>query len=195
MPTKTRLVAVLFAVLACASAPGVLAQSESVPFAAVMAQPQGQVRIVKGVDGATGDPARGGNALQAGSTIMTGPGAQLVLAHPDGQVTIIGENSVFRIVAYSYNAKDAANASVSFNLVEGSVRFIMGDIGRENPGAVRLQAGVANFIPYLGPLIAALPIALVAMPLGLSTLAWVLAIYFLSQRALMEGLVVSGVKG
>ena len=28
---------------------------------------------------------------------------------------------------------------------------------------------MANFIPYLGPLIAALPVALVAMPLGLST--------------------------
>ena len=41
------------------------------------------------------------------------------------------------------------------------------------PGAplLGLQAGVANFVPYLGPLIAALPIALVAMPLGLSTVA------------------------
>ena len=48
------------------------------------------------------------------------------------------------------------------------------------PGAplLGLQAGVANLIPYLGPLIAAFPVALVAMPLGLSTLAWVMTIYF-----------------
>ena len=59
------------------------------------------------------------------------------------------------------------------------------------PGAplLGLQAGVANFVPYLGPLIAALPIALVAMPLGLSTVAWVLAIYFVIQT--IEGFVIA----
>jgi predicted PurR-regulated permease PerM len=59
------------------------------------------------------------------------------------------------------------------------------------PGAplLGLQAGVANFVPYLGPLIAALPIALAAMPLGLSSLAWVMAIYFCIQT--IEGFVVA----
>jgi predicted PurR-regulated permease PerM len=59
------------------------------------------------------------------------------------------------------------------------------------PGAplLGLQAGVANFIPYLGPLIAALPVALVAMPLGLSTLAWVMAIYFSIQT--IEGFMIA----
>jgi predicted PurR-regulated permease PerM len=59
------------------------------------------------------------------------------------------------------------------------------------PGAplLGLQAGAANFIPYLGPLIAAFPIALVAMPLGLSTLAWVMAIYFAIQT--IEGFVIA----
>jgi predicted PurR-regulated permease PerM len=59
------------------------------------------------------------------------------------------------------------------------------------PGAplLGLQAGAANFIPYLGPLIAAFPIALVAMPLGLSTLAWVMAIYFAIQT--LEGFVIA----
>ncbi len=59
------------------------------------------------------------------------------------------------------------------------------------PGAwlLGLQAGVANFIPYLGPLIAAFPVALVAMPLGLPTLIWVLAIYFTIQT--IEGFVLA----
>ena len=59
------------------------------------------------------------------------------------------------------------------------------------PGAPLLgaQAGIANFVPYLGPLIAALPIALAAMPLGLSTVAWVMAIYFTIQT--IEGFVVA----
>ena len=57
------------------------------------------------------------------------------------------------------------------------------------PGAslLGLQAGVANFIPYLGPLIAAAPVALVAMPLGPSTLVWAMVIYFSIQT--IEGFV------
>jgi predicted PurR-regulated permease PerM len=51
------------------------------------------------------------------------------------------------------------------------------------PGAtlLGLQAGASNFVPYLGPLIAAFPVALVAMPLGLSTLAWVMITYVVIQ--------------
>lgn len=52
-----------------------------------------------------------------------------------------------------------------------------------------LQAGAANFIPYLGPLIAAFPVALVAMPLGFPTLIWVMAIYFTIQT--IEGFVLA----
>jgi len=57
------------------------------------------------------------------------------------------------------------------------------------PGAslLGLQAGLANFIPYLGPLIAAGPVALVAMPLGVATLIWAMAIYFSIQT--IEGFV------
>ena len=59
------------------------------------------------------------------------------------------------------------------------------------PGAPLLAfvAGIANFVPYLGPLIAALPIVLVAMPMGLAPLAWVMAIYFCIQT--LEGFVVA----
>lgn len=62
-------------------------------------------------------------------------------------------------------------------------------LGIPGAGLLGMQAGVANFIPYLGPLIAALPIALVTMPLGLPTLAWVMAIYFLIQT--IEGFVIA----
>ena len=59
------------------------------------------------------------------------------------------------------------------------------------PGAslLGLQAGVANFIPYLGPLLAAGPVALVAMPLGPSTLVWAMVIYFSLQT--IEGFVLA----
>jgi predicted PurR-regulated permease PerM len=59
------------------------------------------------------------------------------------------------------------------------------------PGAtlLGLQAGIANFVPYLGPLIAAFPVALAAMPLGLPALAWIMIVYFVIQT--IEGFVLA----
>jgi predicted PurR-regulated permease PerM len=74
-------------------------------------------------------------------------------------------------------------------VVAGVLAATLHALGVPGAGLLGLQAGVANFIPYLGPLIAALPVALVAMPLGLTTLAWVMAIYFLIQT--IEGFVIA----
>jgi predicted PurR-regulated permease PerM len=68
--------------------------------------------------------------------------------------------------------------AVSFHLLGVSGAALLG-----------LQGGAAIFIPYLGPLIAAFPVALVAMPLGLPTLAWVMIIYATIQT--IEGFVLA----
>jgi predicted PurR-regulated permease PerM len=62
-------------------------------------------------------------------------------------------------------------------------------LGVPGSALLGLQAGIANFVPYLGPLLAALPVALAAMPLGLSSLAWVMVIYFSIQT--IEGFVIA----
>jgi predicted PurR-regulated permease PerM len=61
-------------------------------------------------------------------------------------------------------------------------------IGLPGPFVLGLQAGLSNFIPYLGPIVAALPIALVAMPLGASLLIWAVVIYTVIQS--IEGYVI-----
>jgi len=61
-------------------------------------------------------------------------------------------------------------------------------IGLPGPFVLGLQAGLSNFIPYLGPIVAGIPIALVAMPLGASTLVWAVVIYTIIQS--IEGYVV-----
>jgi predicted PurR-regulated permease PerM len=61
-------------------------------------------------------------------------------------------------------------------------------IGLPGPFVLGLQAGLSNFIPYLGPIVAAIPIVLVAMPLGASTLAWAVVIYTVIQS--IEGYVI-----
>ena len=61
-------------------------------------------------------------------------------------------------------------------------------IGLPGPFVLGLQAGLSNFIPYLGPIVAAIPIALVAMPLGASLLIWAVVIYTITQS--IEGYVI-----
>ncbi|MDH2348797.1 MULTISPECIES: AI-2E family transporter [unclassified Bradyrhizobium] len=61
-------------------------------------------------------------------------------------------------------------------------------IGLPGPFVLGLQAGLSNFIPYLGPIVAAVPIALVAMPLGSSLLIWAVVIYTIIQS--VEGYVI-----
>ncbi|QPF93013.1 AI-2E family transporter [Bradyrhizobium commune] len=61
-------------------------------------------------------------------------------------------------------------------------------IGLPGPFVLGLQAGLSNFVPYLGPILAAIPIALVAMPLGASLLIWAVVIYTIVQS--IEGYVI-----
>jgi predicted PurR-regulated permease PerM len=61
-------------------------------------------------------------------------------------------------------------------------------IGLPGPFVLGLQAGLSNFIPYLGPIVAAIPVALVAMPLGGSLLIWAVVIYTIIQS--IEGYVI-----
>jgi predicted PurR-regulated permease PerM len=61
-------------------------------------------------------------------------------------------------------------------------------VGLPGPFVLGLQAGLSNFVPYLGPIVAAVPIALVAMPLGSSLLVWAVVIYTIIQS--IEGYVI-----
>jgi len=59
------------------------------------------------------------------------------------------------------------------------------------PGAflLGLQAGLVNFIPYLGPVIAAVPIGLAAMAQGTSMVLWAMGVHLVIQT--VEGYVVA----
>ena len=61
-------------------------------------------------------------------------------------------------------------------------------IGLPGPFVLGFQAGLSNFIPYLGPIVAGIPIALVAMPFGGSVLVWAVVVYTIIQS--VEGYVI-----
>ena len=61
-------------------------------------------------------------------------------------------------------------------------------LGLPSPFLLGAQAGASNFVPYLGPILAAIPVGLVAMPLGSSMLIWAVGIYTVIQS--IEGYVI-----
>ncbi|SHL02278.1 Predicted PurR-regulated permease PerM [Bradyrhizobium lablabi] len=61
-------------------------------------------------------------------------------------------------------------------------------LGLPGPFLLGAQAGLSNFVPYLGPILAAIPVALVAMPLGPAMLIWAVGIYTAIQS--IEGYVI-----
>jgi predicted PurR-regulated permease PerM len=62
-------------------------------------------------------------------------------------------------------------------------------IGMQGALLLGLQAGLVNFIPYLGPVIAAVPILLVAMTQGTSMVLWALGVHVVIQT--LEGYVLA----
>jgi predicted PurR-regulated permease PerM len=68
------------------------------------------------------------------------------------------------------------------------VWFVLYLVGLPGAFLLGVQAGLSNFIPYLGPIAAAIPIGLVAMPLGPSMLIWSVGIYTVVQS--IEGYII-----
>jgi predicted PurR-regulated permease PerM len=56
-------------------------------------------------------------------------------------------------------------------------------IGLPSPIALGVIAGVAEFVPYLGPILAAIPALLVAVTINLQAVLWTLLAYILIHQA------------
>ncbi len=110
--------------------------------------------------------------------------------------------SLVMLVKHSYRNRtravlDEMGGVLRFWLVGLAIRIVLMTVcvwvalywvGLPGPFVLGLQAGVSNFIPYLGPIVAAIPIALVAMPLGGSVLLWAMVVYTILQS--IEGYVI-----
>jgi predicted PurR-regulated permease PerM len=78
---------------------------------------------------------------------------------------------------------------VAVVLIALSTWLVLALIGMPAAALLGLQAGLLNFIPYLGPVVAAVPIGLAGMAQGTSTALWALGAYFLVQT--IEGYVLA----
>lgn len=85
-----------------------------------------------------------GRKIPPGALLRTSSDSMVVLGFPDRQICVIGETSTFRIVDYRFEAGQPEKGQVSLNLINGSLRIALGEIGALNPGAIHVQIGVAT---------------------------------------------------
>lgn len=89
-------------------------------------------------------PLVAGQKVPPGALLRTASDSMVVLGFPDRQVCVIGESSTFRIVDYRFDSTQPEKGQVSLNLINGSLRIVLGEIGTLNPGAIKVQIGVAT---------------------------------------------------
>jgi hypothetical protein len=126
-----------------------LAQTVVLTGAAVVTEVNGSVQVRIGNDAPR--PLQAGNRIPVGAVVITGSDANAVLAFADGQVIVLGERTIFRIVSYEFDQKDMSQSGVFLNLIEGSARLVMGAIGQFDPRLIRIQVGAGTLIGATNP--------------------------------------------
>ncbi len=84
--------------------------------------------------------ARADQKLAAGTTVVTGAGAQAVLSFEDGQRVTLHQNTEFRIVDSQYVATQPLMDRQVFDLLRGAARFVTGAIGQRSRTAWALRS-------------------------------------------------------
>lgn len=86
-------------------------------------------------------PAKVGEVLSPGSTVVTGAGGKVELLFADGTQVALGKESTFRIGDYRFEAADPRSGRADFGLVSGSMSVVTGAIHTRNPSALHVSAG------------------------------------------------------
>lgn len=133
---------VLFLILGLAAWATAFAQVKVLRPGAVVTELRGTLTVQIGAN--SPQAYKPGMPIPVGAILRTGVKSSAMLVFPDGQICALGENTTFRITYYFYDPSDPSNGELSLNLIEGSLRIVMGEIAQANPGAVRVQVGVVT---------------------------------------------------
>ncbi len=84
-----------------------------------------------------------GATFEAGATISTGANGRVAVKFADGQLAIVGPNSILAISEYQFDPNDAKAGKLSVELVNGAMRIVTGDIHLQNPDRMSISAGAS----------------------------------------------------
>jgi hypothetical protein len=87
--------------------------------------------------------ANAGTTFAPGTTFNTGADGRAVLKFADGQIVVLGADSVLTIDQYKFDPSDLKTSSSTLDLVNGAMRYISGYIHAENKEGVSISAGAS----------------------------------------------------
>jgi len=97
--------------------------------------------VVARQDGQAPAPMQVGDTFEAGTIFSSGESGRVVLKFADGQLVVLGPQSVLQLDRYRYDPLDAAASDVAMGLLSGAMRVVSGAIVSDNPNAARISAG------------------------------------------------------
>ena len=121
--------------------------------AAILTLPQARAQEAGAIERITGNatisnaanqtrPARGGEAVQAGETVTTDNGGEVMLKLKDESLMLLRPNSQLKLTEFRYENKPTDGVFAS--LFKGTVRAVTGLIGKSRPSSVRLATPTAT---------------------------------------------------
>ena len=102
----------------------------------------GDVRIVTRT--ATPKFARSGDAVEPGTSVLTGERSHVVLRFTDGQVVALASNSTFRLDNYAFEQAAPEKGAFAASFLRGAARFVTGLIGDRNRAGWRVDTPTAT---------------------------------------------------
>lgn len=98
------------------------------------------------IEPATRAPVGNTQRIRNGETVSTGPGGRLTLKFDDGMVVALDESSTLKIADYRYQESMATATAdqASFELKQGGIRVVTGDMAERSPNSVAVQGSHAK---------------------------------------------------
>ncbi len=109
---------------------------------AVVESLNGDVRA--GASAAAATPMTQGQRITAGTTVVTGANSRVILRFDDGHVTLLNDNTEFRVAEYTFAQAEPAKDRFIFDLLKGAMRSVSGALTNRRTDAYQLRTSTAT---------------------------------------------------
>lgn len=88
--------------------------------------------------------ARVGDTFASDTIFRTGINGKATLKFSDGQIVVLGADTVFRAGQYRFDVNNARQSSSAVTLSKGEMRFVTGVIGADHREGILITAGIST---------------------------------------------------
>jgi FecR protein len=88
--------------------------------------------------------ARVGDTFEPDTIFRTGMTGKTTLRFADGQIVVLGADTMFRVGQYRFDANNIGQSSSAMTLSKGEMRFVTGVVGDDHRDGIRITAGIST---------------------------------------------------